>query len=133
MDEGDGVDQGIRQRELVLDEEIGSRDRDFLVDADHDAGTHRKGDFVRFRMAAFLESDLPDLRDHDGRDYQLGQLQEDGAEMRSVRAVVEALAPRARIEDVQVHVRIDCGELTSCQKHYSLKFEHNEEKVLEIG
>jgi hypothetical protein len=73
--EGDGVDQGIGERELVADEEIGGGDGDFLVDGDDDAGAHGLGDFVGLFQAPLFEGHLADFRDDDARDEQGGELE----------------------------------------------------------
>ena len=75
MGEGDGVDQGIGEGELVLDEEIGGGDGDFLVDGDDDAGAHDLGDFVGLFQGPLSEGDLTDLCNDDARNEQGGELE----------------------------------------------------------
>jgi hypothetical protein len=101
--EGDGVDEGIGEREFVFDKEIGGGNGDFLVDVDQDAGKHGAGDFLGFFGRALLEGDFADFGDDDCGNDQLRQFEEDGAEVNSVRAVFEAFEPRGGVEDVGLH------------------------------
>ena len=102
--EGDGVDQGIGEGELVADEEIGGGDGDFLVDGEDDAGAHGLGDFVGLFQAPLFERHLADLRDDDARDEQGGELEQNRAEMNGVGSGVETFEPTAGIEKIELHV-----------------------------
>ena len=89
VSEGDGVDEGIGEGQLVFDEQIGSGDGDGLVDGDDDARAHGLGYFVSFRHGALLEGDFADFREDDAGDDESGQLEENGAEVNGVGTIFE--------------------------------------------
>ena len=101
--EGDGVDQGISEREFVFDEEICCGDGDGLVDGNDNAGAHGLGDFVGLFQAALLQGNLADFGNDNAGNEEIGQFAEDRTEMERVRTLVEAFEPSARVKDGGFH------------------------------
>lgn len=101
--EGGGVDDGIGERELVLDEEVGCVGGNAWVQGDNDSRKHGVGDRLGLLLRSLLEDDLADFGDDDCGDDQVGQLAEDWGEVAGVGAVIEALDPCGSVEKVGGH------------------------------
>lgn len=122
MSEGDGVDERVGERQLVLDEQIGSRNGDSLIDGDDEARAHGLGHFVGFGRCALLKGNLADFRKDDAGDDEIGQLEENGAEVNGVGTIFEAFEPSTGIENVGIHEREDEGSGLEFAIRISLKF-----------
>lgn len=106
----------------MLDGQIRGGDGDGLIDGDDDARAHGLGHFVGFGRCALLEGNFANFRKDDDRDDEIGQFEENGAEVNGVGTIFEAFEPSTGIKNIGLHGPHDEKFGESVKINYSFKY-----------